>query len=246
MVGMKDEVMKREPFPDAGKVITAVVTGEHPFNVPGFHNLFRSLPGIDAYPQHMDQFVADWGHVRTRYDVVLFYNWHLDTPPGNERGWWQEGTQEALEQLGETGQGIVMLHMGITAFPQWDFWSQLVGIPHQIRGIDPMQLDFRELSFGETLHLEVVDSDHPITCGLGAFDVYSETWGPWDLAPGPECRILLTTDHPKMAMKAMAWTHQFRNARVFCLQPGHNNDSYADPTFRTVLSRGIQWTAGRL
>jgi type 1 glutamine amidotransferase len=33
---------------------------------------------------------------------------------------------------------------------------------------------------------------------------------------------------------------------VFCLQPGHNNDSYADPIFRTVLSRGIQWAAGRL
>ena len=39
---------------------------------------------------------------------------------------------------------------------------------------------------------------------------------------------------------------QFRNARVFCLQPGHNNDSFADPSVRTVLSRGIQWAAGRL
>ena len=49
-----------------------------------------------------------------------------------------------------------------------------------------------------------------------------------------------------MAMKAMAWTHQFKNARVFCLQPGHNNDNYADLSFRTVLSRGIQWAARRL
>jgi len=100
MVGMKDEVMKREPFPDAGKVTTAVVIGEHPFNVPGFTNMLRNMPEIDGYLQPLDQFVADWGHVRTRYDVVLFYNWHLDTPPDNERGWWQEGTQEALEQLG--------------------------------------------------------------------------------------------------------------------------------------------------
>jgi type 1 glutamine amidotransferase len=38
--------------------------------------------------------------------------------------------------------------------------------------------------------------------------------------------------------------NQFKKARVFCLQPGHNNDSYADPQFRTVLSRGIQWAAG--
>ena len=54
MVGMRDEIIKRDPFPDTSKVITAVVTGEHPFNVPGFHNLFRSLAEIDAYPQHME------------------------------------------------------------------------------------------------------------------------------------------------------------------------------------------------
>ncbi|MFN2154222.1 MAG: hypothetical protein ACK2UX_03215 [Anaerolineae bacterium] len=94
-----------------------MVTGEHPFNVPGLHNLFRSLPEIDAYPQHMDQLVADWGHVRTRYDVVLFYNFHLDTPPANERGWWQGGTDRALQELAETGQGIIVLHHAINAFP---------------------------------------------------------------------------------------------------------------------------------
>jgi len=246
MVGMEDEVIKREPFPDTDKVTTAVVTGEHPFNVPGFLNMFRSLPEIDSYPQHLDQFVADWGRVRSRYEVVLFYNWHLDTPPGNERGWWQGGTKEALEQLVETEQGIVLLHIGITAFLQWDFWSRLTGIPHQDRGVDPKNLDPSELSFGETLHIEVADPDHPITHGLDAFELYGETWGSWRLKPGPECRILLTTDHPKMAMKAMAWTHQFKNARVFCLQPGHNNDSYADLTFRRVLARGIKWAAGRL
>ena len=81
---------------------------------------------------------------------------------------------------------------------------------------------------------------------MSAFDLYGETWGPVRLIPGPTCQILLTTDHPKMTMKAMAWTHLFKKARVFCLQPGHNNDSYADPNFRVLLSRGIQWAAGRL
>ena len=243
MVGMKDDLIKREPFPDTGKVTTAVVTGEHPFNVPGFHNLFRTLPEIDPYPQHLDQFVADWGHVRTRYDVVLFFNFHLDTPPENERGWWQGGTAEALEELAGTGQGIIVLHHAINAFPQWAFWSELVG---KDRTVDPRQYDPRTLSFGETLHIEIADAGHPITSGLSAFDLYGETWGPLPLFPDSTCRILLTTDHPKMVMKAMAWTHQFRNARVFCLQPGHNNDCFADPNFRTVLSRGIQWAAGRL
>lgn len=245
MPSMSEEIIKREPFPDTGQITTAVVTGEHPFNVPGFHNLFHSLPEVDYYPQHMDQFVADWGNVRTRYDVVLLFNWHLDTPPGNERGWWQEGTKEALERLGETKQGIVVLHHAITAFPQWEFWSGLVGIPHESRTFTFDQV-LDAIAFGETLHIEVADPEHPISRGLSAWDMYGETWGFFDAPPGPDCRTLLTTDHPKMRMKAMAWTHQFRNARVFCLQPGHNNDNWADPNFRTVLSRGIQWVAGRL
>jgi len=57
---------------------------------------------------------------------------------------------------------------------------------------------------------------------------------------------LLKMAQPKMNMTCMAWAHRFRNARVFCLQPGHTNDNWTDPRFRTVLARGIQWAAGRL
>ncbi|MFN2154223.1 MAG: ThuA domain-containing protein [Anaerolineae bacterium] len=122
----------------------------------------------------------------------------------------------------------------------------MVGIPHADRATELQAADPSTLSFGETLHLEIADPGHPIMSELDAFDLYGETWGPLRLVPGPTCHILLTTDHPKMVMKAMAWTHEFRNARAFCLQPGHNNDSYADPIFRTVLSRSIHWAAGRL
>jgi type 1 glutamine amidotransferase len=178
--------------------------------------------------------------------VVLFYSFHLDTPPANERGWWQGGTEAALQEPVETGQGIVVLHHAISAFPGWAFWSEMVGIPHASRAAELQAADPSALSFGETLHLEIADPGHPITSELSTFELYGETWGPLRLIPGPTCHILLTTDHPKMATVAMAWTHEFGTARVFCLQPGHNNDSYADPIFRTVLSRGIQWAAGRL
>ena len=36
----------------------AVVTGGHPYDVLHFHTLFRSLPGVDAYIQHMDDFTT--------------------------------------------------------------------------------------------------------------------------------------------------------------------------------------------
>jgi len=235
---------QQQPFPDTGKITTAVVTGQHPFDVPRFHHLFRSLPDVDAYPQDLDEFVNDWGNVRTRYDVVLFFNWHLETPPANERGWWQKGKMQVLEELGETEQGIVVLHHAVAAFPDWPFWSELVGIPHAERGFRLEDVT-PALSFGESIHVEIADPEHPITHDLKPWDFAGETWGGEFFAskPGPDCHVLMTTAHPKMRMKAMAWTHQFRRARVFYLQPGHDNDSWANPTFRTVLLRGIRWVA---
>ena len=36
-----------------GKIKTAVITGEHAYDVVGFQSMLRSLPEIDAYPQNM-------------------------------------------------------------------------------------------------------------------------------------------------------------------------------------------------
>ena len=121
----------------------------------------------------------------------------------------------------------------------------MVGIPHADRGFTPDEV-VQGISFCETIHLEIADPEHPITRGLEPWDIVGETWDFGASSPGPDCHVLLTTDHPKMRMKAMAWTRQFRKARVFYLQPGHNNDAWAHETFRTVLLRGIQWVAGHL
>ena len=48
------------------------------------------------------------------------------------------------------------------------------------------------------------------------------------------------------SMKTLAWTRQYKNARVFCCQSGHDNQVFADSNFRTVIARGIQWLAGRI
>ena len=36
------------------KIKTAVITGQHAFDVPGFHGLFRSIPEIDFYLQDLE------------------------------------------------------------------------------------------------------------------------------------------------------------------------------------------------
>lgn len=214
------------------QISVALVTGQHPFDVPGLHGAFRSLSNVDFYPQHIEDFTADAGQVRTEYDVVVFYHFNQATP-GTEPGWWNEQMKTALEALGETNQGLLILHHAILAFLEWPFWQDVVGLTGT--GFD--------YHIGETLRIDVSAPDHPITNGLESWEMVDETYEMAD--PTADCEILLTTDSPKSS-RAIAWTRQYRNARVFCLQSGHDNETFTVPQFRTVLGRGIEWCAGRV
>lgn len=215
------------------KIKTAVITGRHPYDVPAFQNMFRSLENVEAYPQHLEEFVSDTSQSQMQfYDVFLFYNFHRDTP-SDDGNWWEAGMKRVLEQLGQTSQGIFLLHHAILAFPEWEHWQQISGITESLFGYH----------LNQQVRTEVADASHPITYGLDAWEMMDETY----TVNGPVegSNVLLTTDHPK-SMKALGWTRTYQKAPVFCYQGGHDNLAYSDENFRRVVERGIQWLAGGL
>ncbi len=215
------------------KIKTAVITGHHPYDVPNFQMLFRGLPEIDCYPQHLEEFVSDTSGIRQQfYDVLVFYNFHQETP-SDEGNWWEQGMRAALEQLGETKQGIFLLHHAILAFPEWKLWADISGISERAFGY----------YMNQTLRTDVADRAHPITQGLASWEMVDETYTVNE--PGEGSHILLTTDHPN-SMKTLAWVRHYKKARVFCYQSGHDKQTFSDPNFRTVVGRGIQWLAARI
>ena len=66
-------------------ITAAVITGEHNFDVPGFQAAFRGMTDVDAYPQALENFVADQGGVRDEYDVLVFYNFHRPAPDARKQ-----------------------------------------------------------------------------------------------------------------------------------------------------------------
>ncbi|MGC9468627.1 MAG: ThuA domain-containing protein [Anaerolineae bacterium] len=205
---------------------TAVITGGHAFDVPAFTRLFRVIANVNAYVQTLDDFAADAGKVRDWYDVLVFYNHHQETPASGS------ATRATLERLGETDQGIVVLHHALLAFRDWSVWDEVVGI--EDRGFS--------YDHDQQLTVHVADPDHPITQGLSDFVMVDETYSVNE--PGPDSHVLLTTDHPK-SMEALAWTHTYGKARVFCYESGHGASAFDNPHFRTVLGRGIAFVAQR-
>jgi hypothetical protein len=211
----------------------AVITGGHLFDVPNFHRLFRALDGIEAYIQPMADFAATPETVRDSYDVLLFYIMLQENAAEANRPRAADPARAVLERFGATEQGIVLMHHALLAYAQLPLWSEVVGIAERKFTFDHDQ----------KLQVQVADANHPITRGLQSWEMIDETYGMADAGEGST--ILLTVDHPK-SMKTIAWTRQYKKARVFCTESGHDNQTWVNPNFKQVLRRGILWSARRL
>lgn len=210
----------------------AVITGGHHYHVPAFHQLFRELPGIDAYIQHMADYVASPPDVRQEYDVLVFYTHlrgelvDLGLAPGR-----QDTVRSVLESLGTKKPGIIVLHHSVLAFPGWTIWDDIVGLADR---------NLKTYSHNETIAYHITDSNHPICAGLADWTMNDETYLMADA--GGENHILITTEHPQ-SMTTLAWTHEYKQSRVFCVQGGDDQSAWCNENFRTLLTQGVQWCA---
>jgi hypothetical protein len=210
----------------------AVITGGHSYDVVPFHTLFRSLPGIDAYIQHIDDFASSSKEVRESYDVVVFYIMPTGAPTDTSP-WFSGKPKSTFEQLGETRQGIVMLHHAILAYPDWPVFDEIMGMEKRV---------ITEYQHDEHIPVDVALPEHPIVKGVSPWTIIDETYVLHN--PGSDSQVLLTTTHPA-CMHSLAWARAYRNARVFCYQSGHDYQAYEDPNFKAVLLNGIRWAAGK-
>lgn len=208
----------------------AVVTGGHAFAVINFHALFRSLPGIEAFIQHMDDFATTPEPVRDQYDVIVFYHYLLEGPTDEGLPWYAGKPRAALEHLGETEQGLVILHHAVLAYPDWSLWDQITGISDRSFSYHPDQ----------RFRIDVAHPEHPITNGLESWVMSDETY--YMASAGDDSEVLLTTDHAT-SLRSLAWTRQYRKSRVFCTPLGHDRSAWEEPSFRRLLANGIRWCA---
>jgi hypothetical protein len=167
----------------AAPVKLAVITGGHGYDEPNFDKLFKALRGVQTTLQTMDQFAASPVAARDQFDVVLFYSMLMPLP--------KDKAKEALEHLGDTKQGVFVLHHALLSYPGWQAWTDIVGIADRKFGY----------YHDQKLNVHVTDAApalaHPITRGLKSWEMVDETYTMADAGQGSQ--ILLTTDHPKRA-----------------------------------------------
>ena len=153
----------------------AIVTGEHGFQQKQFDAVFESMEGIQFVREDLDDFINDPN--QQDYDTVVFYNFHRPYPTDPQA--------RAILGLTERGQGMVILHHAILAFPEWDAFSEICGVDDRSDfGYYPRQ----------TLNVQIADTTHPITEDLTNWEMGDETYTM--KSAGDDSAILLTVDHP--------------------------------------------------
>ena len=93
---------------------------------------------------------------------------------------------------------------------------------------------------GLTFTVQIEDDDHPVTRGVGDFEVEDEIYmSAWD----PDIHILASAEwsdksHP------LAWVKPYKNGRVFYTALGHTSDTYQRPAMKTLMTQGVRWAGG--
>ena len=207
------------------KIKVAVVVGRHAYDVQSFQKAFTDNADFEVYIQCLELFTCSPKEQRESYDAVVFYNCHAETPPPESE--WNERT--ALEQLGDTAQGIMILHHAFIAYHSWPLWAEISG------------LALTHFSYHQDEEVEYrILKDHAITAKSNAFRMIDETFVMNE--PDEDSEVLVATNHSP-SMRAILWTRKFRNSRVVCYQSGHGAAAYTDKNFRSLLRESILWLA---
>jgi len=226
--------MREENNMQENKLKVCVLYDWHPFDPIEFNNVLNSMDEIEFYPTLFETFLYDYAGNMDQFDGLLFYNMTLGTPPPDE--WNPNGRKKAadtLYRIGESGQGIVVLHHAILSHPDWSGWSDLVGISNR-------KFDY----FPNTeISIHVNEQENPITKGISDWTMIDETF--LLDSCGDDSQILLSTKSEK-SLKSIAWTRTYKNSNVFCFQSGHDKTAFTNSNFRTVLNNGILWSCKSL
>lgn len=135
------------------------------------------------------------------------------------------------------GANAVVIHCAMHTYraAEIDDWREFLGVTS------------RRHDHQSHYPVTVKAADHPIMKGFPqpyktAIDelyIIEKTW--------PQTTVLATSESEKDSQShPVFWTNQYGKARVFGTTYGHSNEMFADQVFLETLTRGIQWSAGRL
>jgi type 1 glutamine amidotransferase len=164
---------------------------------------------------------------RSDYDVLVFYTVGHKLNDVQER---------ALEKFVEDGGGIVALHGASASFGGSQVWMRLIGgrFAGHYKGL-------------HKLNVVIADLKHPITVGVGPFEVIDEEYN-HNFAKVDRHVLTQFRERPegsKGKNMDVMWTREIGKGRVVYHALGHGRDAWENPAWQKLTAQAILWAAGR-
>jgi hypothetical protein len=214
-----------------GEVISVLAFGDD--NRP-YHEFDWAGPTMQEFLEQVDGLSVDLTADHTVLESGLDdYDCFVSYHPSPRTSEWSftEGQLDGLEAFVRDGNGFVPLHAA-TAFaednPLHDRQARLIGGSFVEHG-DPT-----------TISVEITNRDHPVTAGIESFEIHDE---PYKLRPDPDVDVLATVDHESIGESPVCWTKTEGDGRICYYSNGHDEESFATPQFRRIVTNAVTWAA---
>jgi type 1 glutamine amidotransferase len=134
------------------------------------------------------------------------------------------------------GKGFLGVHSATDTLYEWPDYGRLVGAY------------FKEHPWTQSATVQVEDTGHPSTTGLGDRFTLTEEFYTFRENPRPHVHVLLRLDPASVGSTGdypLAWTQSFGSGRSYYNALGHFQETWRDVRFQRQLIGAIQWAAGR-
>ncbi len=158
----------------------------------------------------------------TKADVLVFF----------QKGAWNDDRQKKMDAWFDGGGGAVYIHWAVNGDDRAAGFSRRIGLASKGGSIG-----YRH----GPLSLQVHNTDHPIMRNIEPLNLYDESY--WRLTGETDDVTLFATSMEDGEPTPQLWCYDRSAGRVFVSIPGHYSWTFDDPIFRTILLRGIAWTA---
>ena len=151
-----------------------------------------------------------------RYDALLIYANHTRISPEQEK---------ALLDYVESGHGLVPVHCASFCFLNSPKYIELVGGQFKSHGTGV---------FKET----IVNGDHPLMKGITPIESWDESYVHTKHNTN---RIVLAERRDDKGNEPYTWVREAGKGRVFYTAWGHDQRTWSNPQFITLIDNGIRW-----
>lgn len=149
-----------------------------------------------------------------------------------QKGDWNDQRQQKMDAFFKRGGGAVYIHWAVNGNDRVSDFSKRIGLASKGGSIG-----YRH----GALSLDVHNTDHPIMRNIESLQLYDESY--WRLTGETKDVTLFASSVEDGESQPQMWAYECSAGRVFVSIPGHYSWTFDDPIFRTILLRGMAWTA---